>query len=411
MLFGACASVVLRSRPLPWLLSLGCVSLPGISLSQTELAGYASFEPRIFLDPPAFAGQTDDGLSPSAVVAPEYRREWNDSNDRLTVIPFLRLDADDDERTHFDIREASWQHLAGPWTYRLGIGRAFWGVTESRHLVDIVNQTDQVEDIDEEDKLGQPMINVERFSGFGTFSVFLLPYFRERTFPADDGRLRGALPIDTELSVYESGRKDRRTDIAFRWEQTLDEWDIGVSGFHGNGREPRLVPQDVNPRGPVLVPHYDVISQTGLDLQYTRGPWLVKLEAIRRSGQGRAFTAFVTGFEYTVYALRNTNRDLGLLVERLYDGRDPTAPATTLANDIFLGTRLAFNDVNDTMLLVGAIIDRDDHGVASFVEGQRRLWERWRLELELRLLSNVEGEALEGFRNDSFLTVRMARYF
>ena len=411
MPFGACASVVVRSRSLPWLFFLVCASASGISLAQTDLAGYVSIEPRIFLDPPTFSGQTDDGLSPSAVVAPEYRHEWNHSNDRLTVIPFLRLDADDDERAHFDIREASWQHLAGPWTYRLGIGRVFWGVTESRHLVDIVNQTDQVEDIDQEDKLGQPMINVERFSDFGTFSMFLLPGFRERIFPADDGRLRGPLPIDTHRAVYESGRKNRRTDIALRWEQTLNDWDIGVSGFHGNGREPKLVPQEVTTGRQILVPHYDVVSQLGLDIQYTRGPWLVKLEAIRRSGQGRAFAAFTTGFEYTLYALRNTNKDLGLLIERLYDGRDARAPVTALADDIFLGTRLALNDVNDTMLLIGAIVDRDDHGVASFVEGRRRVWERWRLELELRLLDNVESEELRGFKNDSFLTVRMARFF
>ena len=100
-----------------------------------------------------------------------------------------------------------------------------------------------------------------------------------------------------------------------------------------------------------------------------------------------------------------------LKVERLYDGRDAKAPATALADDVFVGTRLSLNDVNDTMLLVGAIIDRDDHDMFSFVEGQRRLWERWRLELELRLLSKAEHGPLKGIKNDSFLTVRLARFF
>lgn len=403
--------MVVRSRFLALLLLPGFASAPGISRAQNDLAGYFSVEPRVFFDAPAFAGQTGSGLSPSAVAAPEFRREWNDSNDRLTVVPFLRLDADDDERTHFDIREAYWQHLSGPWTYRLGIGHVFWGVTESRHLVDIVNQTDQVEDIDQEDKLGQPMVNVERFTDIGTFGVFLLPGFRERTFPGDEGRLRGPLPIDTERAVYESGRKNRRTDIAVRWEQVFGNWDLGLSGFHGTGREPRLVPQPAEPGREVLVPHYDVIGQYGLDLQYTRGAWLVKLEAIRRSGQGNTFAAFAAGVEYTLYALGDSNADLGLLAERLYDGRDATAPATALADDVFVGTRLSLNDVNDTMLLVGAIIDRDDHDLVRFVEGQRRLWDRWRLELELRLLDKAEHEPLQGVKNDSFLTARLARFF
>ena len=211
--------------------------------------------------------------------------------------------------------------------------------------------------------------------------------------------------------MYESGRKDRRTDIALRWEQAFGDWDIGVSGFHGIGREPRLVLQDTTAGDEVLVPHYDVIGQLGLDLQYTRGAWLLKLEAIRRSGQGDTFTAFTTGFEYTLYSIGDSSADLGLLVERLYDGRDATAPVTALADDVFLGTRLALNDVNDTTVLIGAIIDRGDHGVMSFVEVQRRLWERWRLELELRLLDRVKDEALLGLKNDSFLTARLVRFF
>ncbi len=103
--------------------------------------------------------------------------------------------------------------------------------------------------------------------------------------------------------------------------------------------------------------------------------------------------------------------DLGLLAEYLYDGRDANAPTVALDDDVFLGMRLALNDVNDTMLLFGTIVDRDQHGSSSFVEGQRRLWERWRLEVELRLLRNAEDLAFVGFRRDSFLTVRLARFF
>jgi len=384
---------------------------PSLAAAQTDVAGSLSVEPRFFLDPPAFAGQTESSLSASVVAAPEFRYEWNDSSDRLTIAPFLRLDADDDERAHFDLREANWQHFARAWTFRLGLGQVFWGVTESRHLVNVINQIDQVEDIDEEDRLGQPMISVERYTDFGTFSAFLLPGFRERTFPADDARLRGPLPIATELAVYESGRKDRHTDMALRWEQSIGNWDFGVSGFYGTGREPRLVP-DVSSTGvEVLVPRYDLIGQLGLDLQYTRGAWLWKLEAIRRSGQGRPFGAYTAGFEYTIYAIQRTNADLGLLVERLYDGRDTTAPATALADDIFVGMRLGLNDVSDTTLLFGAIVDRGDHGIVSFIEGQRRIWDRWRIEVELRLLDDAEGQVLQGFRSESFLTLRLARFF
>jgi len=402
---------VLRRYPLVvWVLACELIG-SSASRAQVEWAGYLSVEPRVFVDSPTFPEQTDQTFSFSAVAAPEFRYEWNEGDDRLTVSPYLRFDADDDERSHLDLREANWLHFADPWTFRIGLGRVFWGVTESRHLVDIINQTDQVEDIDEEDKLGQPMISVERYTEHGNFSVFLLPGFRERTFPADDARLRGPLPIAEDMAVYESGSEDNHTDIALRWEHALGAWDIGASGFYGTGREPRLIRTTINPAREVLVPHYDVIGQAGLDLQYTRDAWLLKLEAIRRSGQGTTFSALATGFEYTLFGIHGSNADLGLLAEYLYDGRDANAPTAALDDDVFLGMRLALNDVNDTMLLFGAIVDRDQHGTTSFLEGQRRLWERWRLEVELRWLRNVEDPALVGFRQDSFLTIRLARFF
>lgn len=376
-----------------------------------ELAGFASVEPRLFLDAPAFPGQTDNALSFSAVLAPELRYDWNDGDDRFTVVPYLRFDADDSERSHFDLREANWLHISDPWAIRVGLGSVFWGVTESRHLVDIVNQRDQVDDIDEEDKLGQPMIHFERFTDSGAIGIFLLPGFRERTFPAADARLRGPLPIDTDNPVYESGAENTRTDVALRWDNSFGRWDIGLSGFYGTGREPRLVPTPVGTTELVLVPHYDIIGQVGLDLQYTRNAWLWKLETIRRSGHGSTFNVVAAGFEYTLFSVGGGNVDLGLLAEYLYDGRDAQAPPTAFDDDFFVGLRFAFNDVDDTMILFGAIADRESHGTLAFLEGQRRLWERWRLELELRWLRGAEDATLRGFRNDSFLTARLARFF
>jgi hypothetical protein len=63
------------------------------------------------------------------------------------------------------------------------------------------------------------------------------------------------------------------------------------------------------------------------------------------------------------------------------------------------------------MLLSGAIVDRDDHGIVSFVEGQRRLWERWRLEIELRLLDDVEDRVLQRLESHSLLMLRLAWLF
>ncbi|NIP75688.1 MAG: hypothetical protein GTN90_06815, partial [Xanthomonadales bacterium] len=140
------------------------------------------------------------------------------------------------------------------------------------------------------------------------------------------------------------------------------------------------------------MPHYDQIDQTSLDVQLTSGAWLWKLEAMTRSGHGARFAAAVGGFEHTLSGIFETNADLGLLAEYNYDGRDEErAPATVFDDDLFLGARLTMNDVQDTSVLGGAIIDRDTRSTILFAEAERRIGDNWKIELEGRFFLNVSG--------------------
>ena len=82
------------------------------------------------------------------LLQPEFYYDWPNGSDSLTVVPMLRLDSSDERRQHFDLRELNWLHAAPTWDLLVGIGKVFWGVTEARSLVDVINQTDQVEDLD-----------------------------------------------------------------------------------------------------------------------------------------------------------------------------------------------------------------------------------------------------------------------
>ena len=66
----------------------------------------------------------------------------------------------------------------------MGIDKVFWGVIESRHLVDYINQTDGVEDVDGEDKLGQPMINLGLQRDWGDLIFFCCLIFVNGPLPA-----------------------------------------------------------------------------------------------------------------------------------------------------------------------------------------------------------------------------------
>lgn len=366
-------------------------------------AGSVALELRWFPDDPAFPGQLM-GTQPSATLEPELRWRSSGRRHQVDLAAFGRWDDGDGERSHVDLREGSYRYVGDSFELLAGVSRVFWGVAESRHLVDVVNQTDAVEDVDEEDKLGQPMVRLAFQRAWGRLELYSLPGFRERTFPGREGRLRPPLPVDAGGALYESGAGDGRVDWAVRWSRAAGDWDLGAHVFHGTGREPQFLPSADGRR---LVPFYRVTSQAGVDVQYTRGAWLWKLEALAREGQGASFGAAVGGFERTFYQIGGSSADLGVLTELLWDGRDATAPTTIFDHDTFVGLRLALNDVQSTELLAGAVVDHDDGSIVAIVEASRRFGDRLVLELEARLFPNADptGE-LAAVDRDGFVNLR-----
>ena len=197
-----------------------------------KFSGSVGAEARWFVDDPMFSGQLRGGQA-SVLFEPEWVFQSQDGRHQISIAPFLRLDGRDDERTHGDLREAYWRFVWSDWELLAGVNQVFWGVTESRHLVDVINQIDAVEDIDQEDKLGQPMILLALQKGWGRIEGFLLTGFRERTFPGSAGRLRTPLPVDTNAALYESSAEDRRIDLAVRYSHYFGDWDFGAHAFSG----------------------------------------------------------------------------------------------------------------------------------------------------------------------------------
>ena len=105
--------------------------------------------------------------------------------------------------------------------------------------------------------------------------------------------------------------------------------------------------------------------------------------------------------------------DLGILVEYLYDGRDPLlAPITTTDNDIFAGVRFALNDTQDTSFLVGGIVDYNNGSSFFTIEAERRIGSDWKVELEGRFFENIDQtDPAFIFAQDDFITLRLSRFF
>ncbi|EGW54488.1 hypothetical protein [Candidatus Endoriftia persephone] len=374
-----------------------------------EWSGYIEAQGRYFSQHPLEPEQRSSLLSLAA--EPEFYHAWDDDRQSLVFRPFYRWDSADSERSHGDIRELLWTYAAENWELQAGIGKVFWGVTEARHLVDIINQTDLVENLDAEQKLGQPMIRFSSERDWGLLDLFVLPGFRERTFPGIHGRFRSQPRVDRDLTRYESDKEDRHIDLAIRWAHSLGDWDIGLAHFHGTSRTPDLAPASNTAGETVLAPFYPLIDQTSLDLQATKGDWLWKLEAAYRSGQGDAYSAATGGFEYTYVGVLQSDMDLGVLMEYLYDERGDAAPIA-FENDLFIGLRLTANDAQSSELLTGVIRDLDSGALLFNLEASRRLGDSWKAAAQIRIWSNIpEDDQLYAFSRDDYVELSLARYF
>ena len=398
----------MSQKELSCLLAIICITL-SFSVSAGQWSGYLGTEFRFFLQDARDPRQHDENLS--LVFEPEYYHEWDKGTQSLAFVPFFRLDQHDNERTHFDIRELTWLKAAENWELRVGLRKVFWGVTEFQHLVDIINQTDLVENTDTEDKLGQPMINLALINDWGTVDLFIMPYFRERTFPGIEGRPRNQPVVDDGLSKYESSAKEKHIDFAIRYSHYFGDWDIGVAHFYGTSRDPRPFPA-VNRSGtPVLAPFYDIINQTSIDLQATKGNMLWKLEALHRSGQGETYNAVAGGFEYTCVGIFDSAIDLGVIGEYHYDGRDENA-LTFFEDDIGTGMRIAFNDAQSSEALIGIIWDRDTSGKFLNIEANRRIYDNWLMEMEGRFLfDQSRTDPAFAFSRDDYLQLFLTYNF
>ncbi len=395
-----------------------------------ELRGEASVEAILFPEDPLFAGQEHNSLS--FAIEPTGILEWN-SVDNLggadvtaTVRPFLRVDTQDEERTHFDLREAKVDLRFGDTDVTLGSDIVFWGKTEVDQLVDIVNQVDGVEGTDGEDKLGQPMVAVRRIVEVGDFSgqasAFYFPYFRERTFLGEESRLRSGIIVDGDDARYETDAEEWTPGFAGRLAGFYGDVDAGVHIFHGLSRDPAFEVSRTTVVGGQVVPTelrpvYGRITQIGFDGQYTSGATLWKAEAIGRFDQRNLdferedYVAAIAGVEYTLFGISESNADLGLIAEYAYDSRGSRA-LTPFENDLVLGARLGLNDAQDTSALLTAAVDTETQETVLRLEGERRLGDSFKLEIVGQAFLNTDDASVTNdLRDDHSLRITLSAFW
>lgn len=374
--------------------------------AEVETRGNVSLQLQAFPNESVHEATQDSNLSLSSEI--EFFASVGE-NGSFTATPFIRIDENDSERSQIDMREFKYSHYGDDWELNVGVGKVFWGVAESSNIVDVINQNDLVENDGSSAKLGQPMANLLLIRDWGDIDLYILPGFRERTFPGIGGRPRPASVIDTDNALFESSDREKHVDFAGRIGMVFDEWDVGAHVFHGTARDPLF---RFNPASNSVVPFYYQYTQVGLDIQATLESWLLKAELTYSSGDEiDDHSAVVSGFEYSFYDIKESGADLGIVAEWMYDerGEDST---DAFQNDVLIGLRLALNDEQSLEGLLGVITDLDEGGQLITLEASRRFGSNLKGSLQMTVFEDVENDtAFSGFDDEDNLQVELSYFF
>jgi hypothetical protein len=384
--------------------ALSCASAN--TLAELETRGNVGLQFQLFPNDPQHSADQSSNYSFSSEV--EFYTPIGEDGS-LTVTPLLRVDQHDNERSHIDLREFVYSHYGDSYEFNVGLGKVFWGVAESENLVDVINQTDFVENDGSSAKLGQPMVNLLLVRDWGDIDLYVLPGFKARTFPGENGRPRTPATLDTNNAIYESKDRSNHVDFAGRVSIAFDQWDIGAHVFHGTARTPQFT---FNPVSESVVPYYYQHTQVGLDIQATLESWLLKTEIVHRSGKEITnHASVVSGFEYSFYDIRESGADLGIVTEWLYDERGEDSDQA-FQNDLFLGMRLAMNDEQSLEGLLGVITDLDEGGQLITLQGSRRFGDNFKASVQMSIFQNVENDkAFSGLDEEDNLQFEVSYFF
>lgn len=410
------------TRTLILLAAQGAASTTTALAGTPESRGEVAFENRVF-DDDDVAATEDAGIGMLGRV--EWRHPHAPLDEKVRV--YGRLDALDDQRSILVVEEAWIQARVGSLRLRVGADIVNWTATEAFHPADVLNARNLDSDVENFEKLGEPMVMIQAglFEGT-TVQAFYMPVFMRTVFPSPASRLSFAPPgVDLGERRRLVDREGRFTNDDFghqgavRIQQTLGSADLSVHALEQMDRLQPVVAVDVDDGLPVAV--FQTVRQLGGTYQHAiGGGLLLKLEASYRwfvdaspapdllfpSPNGpvpdlpdRDHGTVAVGLEYGV--AHDGGSESTLLAEGqavLFTDEDSRAALNPFQRDVLVGYRFALNDEDGKELLLSTIIDQERVGefLVNASYGQR-LGETWTVRLGVRVYEADADHPTGGF--------------
>lgn len=404
--------------------------------------GSLAIEGRVF-QPDDIDRTQDTGLGLAGRLEANARYKPFDGQLRL----FSRVDALDDTRNLVAIEELYIGFKEKPFRVRVGYQLLNWSATEAFHPADMLNARNYDSRLENPDKLGEPMVEVQVRFWEGNVSGYYMPVRRAPILPRAASRL-SPFPkrLDVPLGPPVFSGRDRQIgndwlehQWALRLEQTLGDADLSLHVFqHVDRSQPTQV---VDLATGDIRPLFHFVTQVGGTWQQVFGPLVGKLEVGHREfgypdpderfrlthREMLDHTQIAGGLEFG-WGIGQGEGTLILEAQWMITYDEPRLATPDLGpyqRDALLGYRHAFNDTAGTRLQAGFIMDLEDPSewmVAARFE--RRLAEVWSLEANLRAIvaepdAGAAGAAvaeliavgLERWNNANEINLTLSRFF
>lgn len=335
------------------------------------------------------------------------------------------------------------------WRFNLKAGSQLynWTATEAFHPADQLNSRNFDSNIENAEKFGEPSISLETEIPRGTITLYYMPYYRLPRFPGLSNRLAffvlpSGLSLGGNIKIDHDGNEstdDYGHQGAIEAKFSLDKLDLalhGMSYLARNYAQPVISSANLSE---IRIMHLR-FNQAGATAAYALEGFIFKTETAYRVYQDpsaavkQRFLTVINGVvgpfqkpdDHFILALgieygwqfRN-GIELTVLSEAqryfLVD-RNMRAQLDIFQADILVGTRLAFNDVNDKTLFFAVIGDfeRREEFLVNLSYSQR-INEEFKIALGARrVLAKQKGSfpiGLEGLDGSNQYYINLTRSF
>lgn len=350
-----------------------------------------------------------------------FRLELNGDQARTEekVRAFIRHDTVNPNRDVISLEEAWVGILRYPFQIRVGTQLLTWTALEAFHPADVLNSRNYDSPLENTEKFGEPMVLVTYLMNRGTISMMLMPFVIDPKYPNSHNRLSPEMPLPLGGLKFIDTKGDIITNHvalqgAIRADYTLGNADLSVHVIHHQDRSQPVMTVVGTSISPIFLP----VTQVGGTVQYAIQDVLLKSEWAFRNFKDAIGTPYgdihqydhaeiAVGGEYTIY--HDSGHDSTFILEyQTYQGVSSEARQTLgmFQNDVLLGHRFVFNDIQSKEFFSSLIFDLDTENTFLFnIHYEQRLKDQWKFKTGLRLFNG------DMFKNSDHIFGGLSYYF